>query len=144
MNRLADAQVAPQRQMLPVIAVVILLVGRLRVAREQRAGRHDLAGLAVAHCGTSISIQACCSGCVPSADKPSIVVMGALAADTGVWHDRWARPPTITARAALADAATEFGPLQIQDVPNHPQEGMSAGTSTVVVFPLTFKVNGMC
>jgi hypothetical protein len=40
------------------------------------------------HCGTSSSIHASCTGCVPSADSPSMVVIGLPAtADAATLHD---------------------------------------------------------
>jgi hypothetical protein len=41
------------------------------------------------HCGTSNSIQASCTGCVPSGDRPSMVVTALPAAvETGTLHER--------------------------------------------------------
>src|ERR1700741_5401880 len=52
------------------------------------------------HCGTSCSIQASCTGWVPSADKPSIVVIALPAtAAAGTLQDRVASPLINTVQA---------------------------------------------
>src|ERR1051326_2696767 len=51
------------------------------------------------HCGTSSSSHAFCNGCDPSADKPSIVVTGALTAEICVWQALLACPPMCTVHA---------------------------------------------
>src|SRR2546426_8397049 len=57
------------------------------------------------HCGTSSAIQACCSGCRPFADSPSIVVMFFPATcDTGVEHERTGLPSTWTVHAPHSPA----------------------------------------
>ena len=70
-----------------------------------------------------------------------MVVMGPLAADTGVEHERIARPPMLTVQAPhWAMPQPNFVPFRFRTSRITHRRGMSAGTSTVVVFPLTFKV----
>ena len=65
---------------------------------------------------------------------------GAAAFDTGVMADAdGAAVDVHGARAALADAAAELGALQFSTSRSTHSSGMSPGTSTVVVFPLTFR-----
>ena len=82
---------------------------------------------------------------MPSADSPSIVVIGALAAmDTGVWHDRTGRPRRCTVQAPhWPMPQPNFVPLRFRTSRITHSRGMSAGTSTVVVLLLTFRVNGI-
>src|ERR1700689_1849612 len=91
------------------------------------------------HCGTSISSHASCTGCVPSAESPSIVVMGALAAAaTGVWQLRTALPLRCTVHAPHWPMPQPyFVPFSFRTSRMAHNRGMSAGTSTVVDRPFT-------
>src|SRR5687768_11964953 len=97
------------------------------------------------HCGTSSSCQARCSACVPVGDSPSIVMIGALpTADIGVEHDRTALPRMCTVHAPhWPMPQPNLVPFRLRTSLNTHSRGMSPGTSTVVAFPFTVKVNGI-
>jgi hypothetical protein len=68
-------------------------VGRARFLGQQGGNRHDHAALA--NCGTCSAIQAFCTGCDLSRDRPSIVVtFRSFASLTGKEQERTALPST--------------------------------------------------
>ena len=71
-----------------------------------------------------------------------MVVMAALAAcATVTWHDRVARPRRLTVQAPhWPMPQPNLVPFRFRTSRRAHNRGMSAGTSTVVAFPLTFKV----
>src|SRR5262245_12421562 len=97
------------------------------------------------HCGTSTSCHARWTGCDPSADRPSMVVTGAPAAcDTIVWHDRTARPRRCTVHAPHWPIPhPNLVPLRFRTSRMAHNRGMSPGTSTIVVLPLTVNANAI-
>src|SRR4029078_3791558 len=95
------------------------------------------------HCGTSISCQATCNGCIPSADSPSIVVHGALlgAVETGVMHDRTARPRRCTVHAPhWPMPQPNLVPVRLSTSRSTQSKGVSGATSTVLDLPFTLSV----
>jgi hypothetical protein len=79
---------------------------------------------------------------MPSADSPSMVVMGVLAAEeTGVWHARTARPRTCTVHAPHWPIPHPYlVPFRFRTSRSTQSSGISAGTSTTVDLPFTFRV----
>src|SRR5918996_533431 len=64
--------------------------------------------------------------------------------DTGVEHDRTARPRRCTVHAPQAPTPhPNFVPFRFRTSLSTHKRGMSPGTSTGVAFPFTFKVNGI-
>jgi len=52
------------------------------------------------HCGTSTFSQAIWTGCMPSGERPSMVVMGSsVASETSIWQERTALPLIRTVQA---------------------------------------------
>ena len=90
MDRLAYAYIGSAAAEISVHGGVDLLIGRLRMFHEQRRGGHDLSSLAIpALRHVDFSARPAATGCEPSGESPSIVVMCALAtADTGVTQER--------------------------------------------------------
>src|SRR6185503_11045485 len=96
------------------------------------------------HCGTSTSIQARCTGCVPSTDNPSIVVTGSFTVPTCVWQDRTALPFTWTVQAPHSPAPQpNLVPFMSRTSRSTHKRGVSAGTSTVLDCPFTLSVYAM-
>src|SRR5947208_9891482 len=69
-----DALIAAAAADVAAHLAVDLVLGRVLVGGEQRGGLHDLAGLAIAHCGTLKARHAFCTGWLPCGSSPSIVV----------------------------------------------------------------------
>src|SRR6476660_7460718 len=94
------------------------------------------------HCGTSTASQARCIGCVPSAESPSMVVISEPCTRcTGVRHDRVGVPFTWTVHAPHCPMPHPyFVPLRSTTSRRTQSSGMSAGTSTVLDFPLTLNM----
>src|SRR5678815_1714829 len=85
------------------------------------------------HCGTSTSIQAFWTGCVPSADSPSMVVTGSFTEPTCVWQERTALPFTWTVQAPHKPAPQpNLVPFMSRTSRSTHNRGESAGTSTVL------------
>src|ERR1700730_8801976 len=96
------------------------------------------------HCGTSTSIQARCTGWVPSADNPSMVVTGSFTVPTCVWQDRTALPFTWTVQAPQSPAPQpNLVPFMSRTSRRTHKRGVSAGTSTVLDCPFTLSVYAM-
>src|SRR5690606_26518782 len=97
------------------------------------------------HCGTSTSCQASCAGCVPSGERPSMVVIGTLAAaETGIRHDRMGWPPRWTVQAPHWPMPQPYlVPRSASTSRSTQRRGMSGGTSTVAGCPLTIRVKGI-
>src|SRR5579864_1445757 len=96
------------------------------------------------HCGTSTSIQAFCTGCVPSADNPSMVVTGSFTVPTCVWQDRTALPFRWTVQAPQSPAPQpNLVPFMSRTSRRTHNRGVSAGTSTVLDCPFTLSVYAM-
>src|SRR5262249_19978096 len=90
------------------------------------------------HCGTSTSCHAICTGCVPSVERPSsVVIVASPTVCTWVWHERTARPRTCTVQAPHWPMPqpnfVTFSPTASR---MSQSRGISAGTSTVCDFPL--------
>src|SRR6266581_7647224 len=93
------------------------------------------------HCGTSSSIQASCTGCVPSGDKPSMVVTALpAAAETGTLQERTGLPSMCRVQAP------HWAMPQLNLVPVSPREsritqssGVSGATSTECRTPFTVR-----
>src|SRR4029077_671687 len=85
------------------------------------------------HCGTCSAIQACCSGCSPLEDKPSIVVMFfATACETGVEQERTGAPSTCTVHAPQRPAPQpNFVPVNCKVSRNTQSSGVSGPTFTL-------------
>src|SRR2546426_574364 len=97
------------------------------------------------HCGTSNSFHASCTGCVPSADSPSIVVMGVpTARPTGSEHDRTASPLTSTVQAPHWPIPQPyFVPVNPIESRRTHSSGVSGSTSTAYWMLLTRSVNAI-
>src|ERR1700691_3074262 len=91
------------------------------------------------HCGTSISIQACCSGCVRSGEIPSIVVtFFPSARETGATQERTACPSICTVHAPhSAMPQPYFVPVRFNESRITHSKGVDGGSSTVTGLPLT-------
>src|SRR5688572_3113431 len=128
-NGLADAHVGAAPAEIAVHRRVDVVVRGLRRFRQQRCGRHDLTRLAVAALWDVELRPRALQGMRSVRREPFD------RDDRGVAdgrHRRRARPHGVAAqvhgaRAALADAAAELGPLQVEDVSEHPQQGHVAG-----------------
>src|ERR1700730_18903525 len=94
------------------------------------------------HCGTSSAIQACWTGWVPSAERPSMVVTFLPATrETVVMHERVASPLMCTVHAPhSAMPQPNFVPVMFKVSRRTQRSGMSGLTSTVWDFPLRIKV----
>src|SRR5216684_4085043 len=94
------------------------------------------------HCGTSSAIQACWTGWLPSADKPSMVVTFFPATlEMAVWQERAASPLMCTVQAPQRPAPQpNFVPVLSSVSRRTQRSGMSGLTSTVWDFPLRIKV----
>src|SRR5579885_679517 len=97
------------------------------------------------HCGTSSSIQACCTGCNPFAESPSIVVTCfPETEEMGVMHERVASPLMCTVHAPQsAIPQPNFVPVILRVSRKTQSSGISGLTSTVSGFPLRVKVMDM-
>src|ERR1035438_3318837 len=96
------------------------------------------------HCGTSISCQASCTGCVPSAESPSTVVIGAFTLETFVTHDRIGLPLRCTVQAPQMPMPHPYlVPFRSSSSRRTHNKGMSAGTSTVRDLPLMVNLYAM-
>src|SRR5262245_47462076 len=95
------------------------------------------------HCAARSSMNACWTGCGCSiVPRPSSLLIAARAAcDTGVTHDRTARPPTITVHAPHCPRPQpNFGPFSARSSLSTYNSGVAGSTSTVCGRPLTFSV----
>ena len=123
-NGFADAQIGAAAADVAVHRRVDLGVGRRRVAGEERRGGHQLTGLAVAALRhvelqprllqrmRAIGGEPFDGRHLPRADRRD-----------GVWQARGRGAVQLhRAGAALADAAAELRPLQLEDVAQHPQQ----------------------
>src|SRR6266700_103677 len=93
------------------------------------------------HCGTSSSIQASWTGCVPSADSPSMVVTALPAtADAGMLHERVAWPSIRTVQAPhWAMPQPYLVPVSFKESRSTHSNGVSGSTSAVCAIPLTIR-----
>ena len=109
---------------LPPIALIDVLIGWLRRFRQQRRGRHDLTGLAVAALRHVSIDPRLLQRMVPCGDSPSIVViLRAFTSDSAVLHERIASPSEEDgARAAQSHAAAELRSRELQVVAEDPQQ----------------------
>src|SRR6202167_3652777 len=91
------------------------------------------------HCGTSISIQACCSGCVRSGEIPSIVVtFFPSARETGATQERTACPSICTVQAPHSAMPQPYlVPVRFSESRMTHSKGVDGGSSTVTGLPLT-------
>src|SRR6266851_4283342 len=94
------------------------------------------------HCGTSSAIQACWTGWLPSADKPSMVVTFFPATlEMAVWQERAASPLMCTVHAPQsAMPHPNLVPVMFKVSRRTQSSGISGLTSTVWDFPLRVKV----
>src|SRR6266849_5190495 len=97
------------------------------------------------HCGTSSSIQACCTGWLPSAERPSIVVIFLPATlETGVMQERVASPLMCTVQAPQsAMPQPNFVPVMFRVSRKTQSSGMSGLTSTDWALPFKVKLVAM-
>src|ERR1700722_5380319 len=95
--------------------------------------------------GTSSSIQAFCTGWLPSAERPSIVVTFLpLTVEICVIHERVASPLMCTVQAPhKAIPHPNFVPVLFRVSRSTQRSGMSGLTSTVSDFPFKMKVMAM-
>src|ERR1700688_760506 len=91
------------------------------------------------HWGTSSSIHANWTGCVPSADSPSMVVTVLPAtADAAMLHDRVAWPSMRTVQAPhWAMPQPYLVPVSFNESRRTHSSGVSGSTSAVCAIPLT-------
>src|SRR5438270_4275684 len=89
-----------------------------------------------------MSSQARCSGCEPSGDSPSMVVIRAFAAlAMGVRHERTGWPPRWTVHAPHSPIPQPyFVPCRFRTSRITHRRGVSGGTSTAVDRPLTVRL----
>src|SRR5450830_1051314 len=91
------------------------------------------------HWGACVAIHACCKGCFPSGDKPSMVVMADASTETiGVMHERTARPSTCTVQAPHRPMPQpNLVPVNLTISRNTHSKGVCGSVSTVWAWPLT-------
>jgi len=94
------------------------------------------------HCGTSNSIQAACTGWLPSVERPSMVVTLLPATrETCVWQDRTALPSRCTVHAPHRPAPH---PNLVPVIPSTSRKthnkGISGTASTDCAFPFTLNL----
>ena len=91
------------------------------------------------HCGTSISIQACCRGCVRSGEIPSMVVIFFPSArETGATQERTASPSMWTVQAPhCAIPHPYLVPVSLSESRITQSSGVEGGSATLTAFPLT-------
>src|ERR1700733_4407056 len=94
------------------------------------------------HCGTSISIQAFCKGCVRFSESPSMVVTCLPSTrETGATQDRIALPSRCTVQAPQsAIPHPNFVPVIPSESRNTQSNGVDGSTSTSTRFPFTKKL----
>src|SRR6266849_5938631 len=97
------------------------------------------------HCGTSTSIQACCTGWLPSAESPSMVVIFLPATlDIAVTQERVASPLMCTVHAPQsAMPQPNFVPVMFSVSRRTQSSGMSGLTSTDCDLPFKVKLMAM-
>src|SRR5882762_9292449 len=97
------------------------------------------------HCGTSSSIQACCTGWLPSAERPSIVVTFFPATlEIAVMQERVASPLMCTVHAPQsAMPQPNFVPVMFSVSRSTQSSGMSGLTSTDCDLPFKVKLMAM-
>src|SRR6266849_6263273 len=97
------------------------------------------------HCGTSSSIQACWTGWLPSAERPSIVVTFFPATlEIGVMQERVASPLMCTVHAPQsAMPQPNFVPVMFSVSRSTQSSGMSGLTSTDCDLPFKVKLMAM-
>jgi len=129
MNGLADAQVGAAAAQIAAHGFVDFRIGWLGVFGEERGGRHDLARLAVAtlrniqfHPGLLQSMrgvgrEAFDGGDVSINGSPERRHAGAL----------WLSIDVNGTSAALANPATVFGAVKVENIAQHPQQGGVGG-----------------
>src|SRR6202042_901501 len=91
------------------------------------------------HCGTSISIQACCRGCVRSGESPSMVVIFLPSArETGATQERTASPSICTVQAPQrAIPQPNLVPVSCSESRSTQSSGVDGGSSTETGLPFT-------
>src|SRR5258708_18869375 len=97
------------------------------------------------HCGTSSSIQACCTGWLPSAESPSMVVTFFPATlEIAVMQERVASPLIWTVQAPQsAMPQPNFVPVMFSVSRSTQSSGMSGLTATVWDLPFKVKLMAM-
>src|ERR1700688_1948277 len=87
------------------------------------------------HCGTCSTTQAFCSGGLPSADNPSIVVTDLPAtSDSGIAHERTASPSICTVQAPQAAMPQpNLVPVSLRCSRFDHSSGLSGPTATSVL-----------
>lgn len=131
----------PQRQMFPDMASSISVSVGLEFSASSTAALMICPDWQYPHCGTSISIQASCSGCVRSGEIPSIVVIFFPAArETGATQDRTASPSMWTVQAPhCAIPQPYFVPVSFSESRITHSSGVEGGSATLTAFPFTVK-----
>src|SRR6266446_5913633 len=97
------------------------------------------------HCGTSSSIQACCTGWLPSTERPSMVVIFLPATlEIAVMQERVASPLMCTVQAPQrAIPHPNFVPVMFNVSRSTQRRGMSGLTSTDWGLPFRVKLMAM-
>ena len=129
MNGLANAQIRAAAAQIAAHGFVDFAVGWLGVFGQKRGGRHDLARLAVAtlrniqfHPGLLKSMRGVGREAFNGGDMS--VDGRAKRRDAGAL---WLSVDMNGTSAALANAATIFGAVKVQDIAQHPQQGGVGG-----------------
>ena len=146
LDRFANPQVRGAPTQIPGHRGVDLRVGRLRCLREQRRGRHDLSGLAVAALRDVDLLPRALHG-MRAVSRESLDRGDTRApptAETGVTHERTALPFRCTVHAPhCATPHPYFVPTRSSSSRSTHKRGVSGGTSTDVCFPLIFNSIGI-
>ena len=96
------------------------------------------------HCGTSSATQAFCSGCWPSGDRPSMVVIFCPGStlDTGRTQQRVGTPSMCTVQAPhWATPQPYLVPVRPSCSRSTHSSGVSGSASCVRTWPLTFRLD---
>ena len=125
--------------MLPLIALSISASFGCGFSASSAAAVMIWPGWQYPHCGTPSSTHACCTGWLPSADRPSMVVIRESAATpTSVMQERAARPSRWTVQAPhCATPQPNLVPLRPRTSRSTQSSGMLPSTSTLRRVPLT-------
>ena len=124
MDGLANALVGAAAADISAHGVVDFGVGGRGFFGQQRDRGHDLPGWQYPHCGTFVSIQACCTGWLASDESPSMVVIFFPATvETGVTQERAASPSMCTVQAPhRAMPQPNFVPVMLRVSRRHPEQ----------------------
>ena len=146
MNRLTDAQICPAATEIAVHRCIDLGIARIRILRQQRRRRHDLARLTVAalrhihiHPGLLHRVAAIAGEPFNGSDS-----LSRHAGDRRDARSRTATPSMCTVQAPhTAMPQPYFVPRRLSESRTTHNRGMSGGTSTVVDWPFTVSLKLM-